>query len=54
MDNLKISQHISRRYNEELEDIRSRVLAMGGLIEEQPKTRCGHWKPRCRIGPQSH
>jgi phosphate transport system protein len=37
MDNLKISQHISRRYNEELEDIRSRVLAMGGLVEEQLK-----------------
>jgi phosphate transport system protein len=35
VDNLKISQHISRRYNEELEDIRSRVLAMGGLVEEQ-------------------
>ena len=35
MDTLKIGQHISRRYNEELEDIRSRVLAMGGLVEEQ-------------------
>jgi phosphate transport system protein len=35
VDNLKISQHISRRYNEELEDIRNRVLAMGGLVEEQ-------------------
>jgi phosphate transport system protein len=37
VDNLKISRHISRRYNEELEDIRSRVLAMGGLVEEQLK-----------------
>lgn len=37
MDNLKISQHISKRYNAELEDIRSRVLAMGGLVEEQLK-----------------
>ena len=37
MGNLKLSQHISRRYNEELEDIRSRVLAMGGLVEEQLK-----------------
>lgn len=27
--------HISQRYNEELEDVRNRVLAMGGLIEEQ-------------------
>ena len=37
MGNLKLSQHISRRYNEELENIRSRVLAMGGLVEEQLK-----------------
>jgi phosphate transport system protein len=35
MDNLKISAHISKRYNEELENMRSRVLAMGGLVEEQ-------------------
>ena len=30
----EISTHISRQYNEELEDIRSRVLAMGGLVEK--------------------
>ncbi|HHJ15880.1 MAG TPA: phosphate signaling complex protein PhoU [Gammaproteobacteria bacterium] len=35
MENLNIGQHISRRYNEELEDIRNRVLAMGGLVEQQ-------------------
>jgi len=35
MENLNIDQHISRRYNEELEDIRNRVLAMGGLVEQQ-------------------
>jgi phosphate transport system protein len=35
MDNLNLGQHISRRYNAELEDIRSRVLAMGGLVEQQ-------------------
>jgi phosphate transport system protein len=35
MDNLNLGQHISRRYNEELEDIRNRVLAMGGLVERQ-------------------
>jgi phosphate transport system protein len=35
MDNLNLGQHISRRYNEELEDVRSRVLAMGGLVEQQ-------------------
>lgn len=35
MDNLNIGQHISRRYSEELEDIRNRVLAMGGLVEQQ-------------------
>jgi len=35
MENLHIGQHISRRYNQELEDIRNRVLAMGGLVEQQ-------------------
>ncbi len=35
MDNLNLGQHISRRYNEELEDVRNRVLAMGGLVEQQ-------------------
>ena len=35
MENLNIGQHISRRYNEELEDIRNRVLAMSGLVEQQ-------------------
>jgi phosphate transport system protein len=35
MDHLNLGQHISRRYNEELEDVRSRVLAMGGLVEQQ-------------------
>lgn len=35
MDKLSISPHISHQYNAELEDIRSRVLAMGGLVEQQ-------------------
>jgi phosphate transport system protein len=30
----EISTHISREYNEELEDIRTRVLQMGGLVEK--------------------
>jgi phosphate transport system protein len=30
-----IHTHISRQYNTELEDIRSRVLQMGGLVEKQ-------------------
>ncbi|MGD8852958.1 MAG: phosphate transport system regulator PhoU, partial [Gammaproteobacteria bacterium] len=32
METLDMGHHISKRYNEELEDIRSRVLAMGGLV----------------------
>lgn len=35
MDKPNITHHISKQYNAELEDIRNRVLAMGGLVEQQ-------------------
>jgi phosphate transport system protein len=35
METLDMGHHISKRYNEELEDIRNRVLAMGGVVEQQ-------------------
>lgn len=35
MDKLNLNQHISQQYNEELEDVRARVLQMGGVVEEQ-------------------
>lgn len=35
MDKIDIGHHISQRFNEELEDIRNRVLTMGGLVEQQ-------------------
>jgi phosphate transport system protein len=35
MDVEDLGHHISRRYNEALERVRSSVLAMGGLVEEQ-------------------
>ena len=31
----ELGQHISRSFNEELEQIRNSVLQMGGLVEEQ-------------------
>lgn len=35
MDKLHLGQHISRQFNEELEEVRSKVLRMGGIVEEQ-------------------
>ena len=35
MDKISIGQHISTQFNEELEDVLNRVLAMGGLVEQQ-------------------
>lgn len=35
LDKAQITQHISRKFNEELEDVRQRVLTMGGMVEDQ-------------------
>ena len=35
MSDLHLGQHISQRFNQELEDVRSKVLHMGGVVEEQ-------------------
>ena len=35
MDNLKLDKHISKKFNEDLEDIKTAMLAMGGLVEKQ-------------------
>ncbi|GGI74938.1 phosphate signaling complex protein PhoU [Shewanella gelidii] len=35
MENINPNKHISGQFNAELEDIRNRVLAMGGLVEQQ-------------------
>ena len=34
MEKLKIDQHISQKYNEELEAVRNLVLSMGGIVEQ--------------------
>ncbi|MBD8514319.1 phosphate signaling complex protein PhoU [Photobacterium sp. WH77] len=35
LDNMSLSRHISGQFNAELESIRTHVLAMGGLVEQQ-------------------
>ena len=35
MEAADLSQHTSRRFNEDLERVRTKVLAMGGFVEEQ-------------------
>ena len=35
MEKSRISHHISQQFNAELEEIRNKVMAMGGLVEEQ-------------------
>ena len=32
---MALNEHISRRFNKDIEDLRSNVLAMGGLVESQ-------------------
>ena len=34
MDKLHLDQHISRQFNRELEELRNRVMTMGGMVEE--------------------
>ena len=35
MPTQKMSQHISKQFDNELENIRGQVMAMGGLVEQQ-------------------
>ncbi len=37
MENLDFNQHTSKKYNQELEKIRSSLLVMGGMVEKQVK-----------------
>lgn len=37
MDSLHLNQHISHQFNEDLEHLRTKLLEMGGLVEDQLK-----------------
>lgn len=38
MDNYRVGRHISQQFDNELEDIRNRVLVMGGMVEDLLQT----------------
>ena len=40
MDNLNLNKHISGQFNAELEYIRTQVMTMGGLVEQQLSDAC--------------
>ncbi len=50
MDRLRFTQHISRQFNQELEAVRSDVLNMGGLVEEQLGIALGGLRERHLVG----
>ena len=35
VDKLNLTKHISSSFNEEIDEVRNHVMAMGGLIEQQ-------------------
>ncbi|WP_163930561.1 phosphate signaling complex protein PhoU [Paraferrimonas sp. SM1919] len=35
MDNINLTKHISGQFNADLEDVRNRMMTMGGLVEQQ-------------------
>ena len=35
MDTAKLNNHISQRFNDDLAEVRSEVMKMGGLVEQQ-------------------
>ena len=35
MENMNTTQHTSHQYNQELDDARSKLMTMGGLVETQ-------------------
>ena len=35
MDNLHLDQHISQQFNADLEDLKTQLLEMGGVVEQQ-------------------
>ncbi len=54
MDSLNLNKHISGQFNAELESIRTQVMTMGGMVEQQLSDAITAMHNRQRSGEARH